>query len=231
MVIRQLAARTMGLNVKLHKGKILANLPESQSGNIIDRMFIRSLNESVRRPFKVDSESLDKRVIVLVQLPEGVFEVIANRKRLFSSTTYIFVLWMVGTSMILFGVAVIFMRNQVRPIRRLAAAADAFGKGRDAPRFKPGSHGGASGGICLHFYAGSHPAPNNAADGNASWCVTRPPDSITRMKLQLEMAKSSKDTEDLKRDIVEMEHMLDRYLAFARGEGDELPNRQTSRVC
>ena len=54
---------------------------------------------------------------------------------------------------------------------------------------------------------------------------------ITRMKLQLEMAKSSKDTEDLKRDIVEMEHMLDGYLAFARGEGDELPNRQTSRVC
>ena len=79
MAIRQLAARTMGLSVKLEKGKILSNLPEGQSGNIIDRMFIRSLSESVRRPFKVDSESLYKRVIVLVQLPEGVFEVTAKQ--------------------------------------------------------------------------------------------------------------------------------------------------------
>ena len=218
MVIRQLAARTMGLNVKLHKGKILANLPESQSGNIIDRMFIRSLNESVRRPFKVDSESLDKRVIVLVQLPEGVFEVIANRKRLFSSTTYIFVLWMVGTSMILFGVAVIFMRNQVRPIRRLAAAADAFGKGRDAPRFKPEGatevRQAASAFISMRDRIQRQITQRTEMLAGVSHDLRTP---ITRMKLQLEMAKSSKDTEDLKRDIVEMEHMLDGYLAFARG--------------
>ena len=224
MVIRQLAARTMGLNVKLHKGKILANLPESQSGNIIDRMFIRSLNESVRRPFKVDSESLNKRVIVLVQLPEGVFEVIANRKRLFSSTTYIFVLWMVGTSMILFGVAVIFMRNQVRPIRRLAAAADAFGKGRDAPRFKPEGatevRQAASAFISMRDRIQRQITQRTEMLAGVSHDLRTP---LTRMKLQLEMAKDSDDTEDLKRDIVEMEHMLEGYLAFARGEGDELP--------
>ena len=225
-VIRQLAARTMGLNVKLHKGKILANLPESQSGNIIDRMFIRSLNESVRRPFKVDSESLNKRVIVLVQLPEGVFEVIANRKRLFSSTTYIFVLWMVGTSMILFGVAVIFMRNQVRPIRRLAAAADAFGKGRDAPRFKPEGatevRQAASAFISMRDRIQRQITQRTEMLAGVSHDLRTP---LTRMKLQLEMAKDSDDTEDLKRDIVEMEHMLEGYLAFARGEGDDESRR------
>ena len=224
IAIRQLAARTMGLNVKLDKGKILANLPEDQSGNIIDRMFIRSLSESVRRPFKVDSESLDKRVIVLVQLPEGVFEVIANRKRLFSSTTYIFVLWMVGTSMILFGVAVIFMRNQVRPIRRLAAAADEFGKGRDAPRFKPEGatevRQAASAFISMRDRIQRQITQRTEMLAGVSHDLRTP---LTRMKLQLEMAQNPDDMEDLKRDIVEMEHMLEGYLAFARGEGDELP--------
>ena len=224
IAIRQLAARTMGLNVKLDKGKILANLPEDQSGNIIDRMFIRSLSESVRRPFKVDSESLEKRVIVLVQLPEGVFEVIANRKRLFSSTTYIFVLWMVGTSMILFGVAVIFMRNQVRPIRRLAAAADEFGKGRDAPRFKPEGatevRQAASAFISMRDRIQRQITQRTEMLAGVSHDLRTP---LTRMKLQLEMAQNPDDMEDLKRDIVEMEHMLEGYLAFARGEGDELP--------
>ena len=224
MAIRQLAARTMGLSVKLDKGKILANLPEDQSGNIIDRMFIRSLSESVRRPFKVDSESLDKRVIVLVQLPEGVFEVIANRKRLFSSTTYIFVLWMVGTSMILFGVAVIFMRNQVRPIRRLAAAADAFGKGRHAPRFKPEGatevRQAASAFISMRDRIQRQITQRTEMLAGVSHDLRTP---LTRMMLQLEMAQKPDDMEDLKRDIVEMEHMLEGYLAFARGEGDELP--------
>ena len=134
--IRELAARNMGLVVTLEKNKILANISENQTTSIVDRMFIRSLKKSVPRPFKVDSKSLDKHLIVSIQLPEGVFEVILNRKRLFSSTTYIFVLWMVGTSMILFGVATIFMRNQVKPIRRLAVAADELGKGRDAPNLK-----------------------------------------------------------------------------------------------
>ena len=224
VAIRQLAARTMGLRVKLDKGKILANLPEDQSGNIIDRMFIRSLSESVRRPFKVDSESLDKRVIVLVQLPEGVFEVIANRKRLFSSTTYIFVLWMVGTSMILFGVAVIFMRNQVRPIRRLAAAADAFGKGRHAPRFKPEGatevRQAASAFISMRDRIQRQITQRTEMLAGVSHDLRTP---LTRMMLQLEMAQKPDDMEDLKRDIVEMEHMLEGYLAFARGEGDELP--------
>ena len=57
------------------------------------------------------------------------------RRRLFSSTTYVFILWMVGTSLVLLSVATVFMRSQVRPIRRLAEAADDFGKGRDVDEF------------------------------------------------------------------------------------------------
>ena len=79
---------------------------------------------------------------------------VSNRKRIFSTTTYVFVIWMVGTAMILFGVATAFMRNQVRPIRRLALAADDFGKGRDSPRFKPeGASEVRQSGLSFYFYA------------------------------------------------------------------------------
>ena len=219
--IRELAARNMSLVVNLEYNQILANVQEEQSGGIVDKMFIRSLRESVKRPFKVDSESLNKHVIVTIQLPEGVFEVIVNRKRLFSSTTYIFVIWMVGTSMILFGVATLFMRNQVRPIRRLAAAADEFGKGRDAPRFKPEGarevRQASLAFISMRDRIQRQITQRTDMLAGVSHDLRTP---LTRMKLQLELAKDNSDTDSLKEDIAEMEHMLEGYLAFARGEGD-----------
>ena len=60
-----------------------------------------------------------------------------NKKRIYSSTTYIFILWMIGSSIILFIVALIFLRNQIKPIRRLAIVVDRFGKGKDVKNFKP----------------------------------------------------------------------------------------------
>src|SRR3546814_18329737 len=72
-----------------------------------------------------------------VKLPEGVLRARVTDERLFSSTTYIFIFWTIGSSVLLFGIAVIFMRNQVKPIRRLAYAADSFGKGQEVREFKP----------------------------------------------------------------------------------------------
>ena len=81
--------------------------------------------------FQIDTLTLGGKVGVWVQLPDGVMEVRVPRKRLFSDTTYIFIAWMIGSSTVLFAVATFFMRNQLRPIRRLATAADSFGKGID----------------------------------------------------------------------------------------------------
>ena len=222
--IRELAANNMGLVVTLEKNKILANVPEKKSVSIVDKMFVRSLKNSVQRPFKIDNKSLDNHLIVSIQLQEGVFEVILNRKRLFSSTTYIFVLWMVGTSMILFGVATIFMRNQVKPIRRLAAAADELGKGRDAPNFKPEGareiRQAAAAFIAMRDRIQRQITQRTDMLAGVSHDLRTP---LTRMKLQLEMVKDSSDTAALKDDVAEMEHMVEGYLAFARGEGFETP--------
>ena len=222
--ITELAAQNMGLLITLNKDEILKQVSNEQTGGMTDRIFIRVLAEAVRMPFHVDSTSIEKDVVVNIQLPTGIFRIIVNRKRLFSSTTYIFVLWMVGTSMILFGLATIFMRNQVKPIRRLAKAADEFGKGRDTPGFKPEGAKevrlASSAFISMRDRIERQMAQRTDMLSGVSHDLRTP---LTRMKLQLEMVDEGSDVLALKNDIVEMEHMLEGYLAFARGEGDEIP--------
>ncbi|MDP6121612.1 MAG: ATP-binding protein, partial [Rhodospirillales bacterium] len=149
---------------------------------------------------------------------------VTPRKRLFSSTTFIFVLWMVGTSMILFGVATIFMRNQVKPIRRLALAADDFGKGREVPSFKPEGAAevrrAASAFIAMRARIQRQITQRTETLAGVSHDLRTP---LTRMKLQLELLGEGEGLGALKGDVVEMERMLEGYLAFARGEGGEAP--------
>ena len=127
----------MALTTRIHPDDILPNEPP-RAKDLMEEMLIHALRERVQKPFQIDTESLDRYVIVKVQLSNGVAEFITSRKRLFSSTVYVFVLWMIGTLADPVRVsATIFMRNQVKPIRRLAIAADNFGKGREVARFKP----------------------------------------------------------------------------------------------
>ena len=219
-----MAAQTMGLNINMRPGEILANAPAKVPSGFIESVLFEALDDVVTRPFVIDMEAVDRHVLVSIQLQDGVLDITANRKRLFSSTTYVFVMWMVGTSLILFAVAIMFMRNQVRPIRRLATAADSFGKGRDAPNFKPEGAAevrrAASAFIAMRDRIQRNIAQRTDMLSSVSHDLRTP---LTRMKLQLAMLKDSQAAEDLKEDVSEMEHMLEGYLAFARGEGDEAP--------
>ena len=76
-------------------------------------------------------------VEIRIQLDDAVMRVFAQRSAAYASNSQIFLFWMVGTSSILLIVAVLFLRNQIRPILRLADAAESFGKGREAPNFRP----------------------------------------------------------------------------------------------
>ena len=95
----------------------------SRATNILGPMdddLAAALRERFGTPFIADWTSDRHRVLIRLQLPEGVLHVDAPRKRLYAGTIYIFVLWIVGMAMLLFGIAALFMRNQVRAIRRLA---------------------------------------------------------------------------------------------------------------
>ncbi|MCG8400295.1 MAG: HAMP domain-containing protein, partial [Firmicutes bacterium] len=218
-----IAAGNMGLSARLKRDEILPNEPSHGEGQM-EQMLIRALRERVGKPFHIDTATLEKYVVVKVQLTDGILEVITPRKRLFSSTVYVFVLWMVGTSLILFGVATIFMRNQVKPIRRLAIAADNLGKGREVARFKPEGakevRQAASAFLAMRERILRQIGQRTEMLAGVSHDLRTP---LTRMRLQLEMAGTGDGIEEMKTDVAEMEHMLESYLAFARGEGTEPP--------
>jgi two-component system osmolarity sensor histidine kinase EnvZ len=220
-----LAAVNMGLGLSFRDGAILPNMaPERMIEG--DEILLRTLTDSLRRPFTFELTGENGDIAIHVQLPDGVLDVLAPRKRLYTSTTYIFVMWMVGSSLVLFGVAMIFMRNQVRPIRRLAIAADALGKGRDVPTFKlQGATEVRQAATAFNLMRDRllrQISQRTEMLAGVSHDLRTP---LTRMKLQLAMLKDGPDVAELKADVVEMETMIDGYLAFARGEGPEEPVR------
>ena len=221
--ISQMASRHMEFRLEFNSDRILENKLAEPDG-LLEETLAASLKSFVAKPFTVDTISLDRYVIIDVQLASGVLRVTTTRKRLFSSTTYVFVIWMVGTSLILFAVAMMFMRNQVKPIRRLANAADDFGKGRDLSDFKlEGAtevRQAASAFIDMRDRIQRQINQRTDMLSGVSHDLRTP---LTRMKLQLEMSPGEDSAVALKGDIAEMERMLEGYLAFARGEGGETP--------
>ena len=117
-----LAGGSMEMFVTFLPSAILSN-KAAKPDNDLEDMLDRAMQSFIVKPYRIDSDSSDRNVIIDIQLADGVMRVTTTRKRLFSTTVYVFVIWMVGTSLILFGVATIFMRNQVKPIRQLAEAA------------------------------------------------------------------------------------------------------------
>lgn len=218
----KLAINRMNMPTEFREGAILDNSSPIVSGHIPDPFFLSALNERVGLPYRIIAPSDEKNLTVEVQLSSGVLAMTALRKRLFSSTTYVFVLWMVGSSLLLFGVAIIFLRNQVRPIRKLAIAADAFGKRQDVEKFKPEGarevRQAAAAFLVMKNRIERQIDQRTSMLAGVSHDLRTP---LTRMKLQLSMMEKTEDVTDLLSDIQDMDHMLDGYLAFARGEGGE----------
>jgi len=183
-----------------------------------------ALRERIGLPFDTDWQSDPRSVIIRVQLPDGVLHVEAPRKRLFSGTLYLFVIWLVGSSALLFGVAAIFMKNQVRAIRRLAAAAEAFGMGRDLGPMKPeGAAEARQAGMAFNRMQERirrFVAQRTELLAGISHDLRTP---LTRMRLGLAMLpqEAQEDAAALTQDVEEMERLIAAYLSFARGEGIE----------
>ena len=218
----QRARRNQGMEAVFRPGAALPETPPPRAFHPVDRMLARVLPETFARPFRFDARSARERVSVYVGLPEGVLRVTVSRKRLFSSTIYIFVGWMVGASIVLCAIAVFFLRGQVRPIRRLAEAADSFGRGAPAVEFRPRGarevRQAARAFLRMRERIERHIAQRTEMLAGVSHDLRTP---LTRMKLQLAMAGDDETTRGLKADVADMERMVEEYLAFARGEGGE----------
>ena len=206
--------------------RILENdkIPEGKKNyfGALDKTLRRVLPEQISEPFSFDTSKGDT-VTIWVQLKEDVLEVRVPRKRLFSSTTYVFLAWMVGTSLILLTIAVYFLRRQIHPIRRLAQAADSFGKAMQVISFKPEGarevRQAANAFLLMRERIRRQITQRTEMLAGVSHDLRTP---LTRMKLQLAMLPESDYSAGLRNDVLEMEKMVDGYLAFARGEGSEV---------
>ncbi|MBI1778368.1 MAG: HAMP domain-containing protein [Proteobacteria bacterium] len=222
--IYESASRYLDMQITFQPGAILPNAEPNPSPSLLETQLTNALSERVRRPFQVDVTSLPRDIGVRVQLPDGVFDVTTGRKRLTSSTGYLVIMWMVGTSLVTLAVATAFMRRQIRPIFRLAHAADSFGRGIDVPDFKPEGatevRQAARAFLLMRERIRRQISQRTEMLAGVSHDLRTP---ITRMKLQLAMMPAGVEAEGLKTDLDDMERMVDGYLAFVRGEGSEAP--------
>jgi len=195
--------------------------PSPATGRLVEDQLTQAIQGRLNLPFHIDLLD-DGGAAVKVQLSDGVLSVDVPRNRLYSSTTYIFVMWMLGSSLVLLVVATIFLRNQVKSLRRLAEAADSFGKGRPVPSFK------VEGAVEIRRAAIAFMTMRDRLQrqirqrtqmlAGVSHDLRTP---LTRMKLALELLGNDPAVTELKSDVAEMEHMVHGYLDFARGEGTE----------
>jgi two-component system osmolarity sensor histidine kinase EnvZ len=158
---------------------------------------------------------------VYVDTALGVLKVEIPQRRLESATALVFLLWMSGSAIFFFAIATLFLRNQIRPIRRLSEAAERFGKGQEAPGFKP--EGATEVRRAAHAFMLMRERIKRQIRQRTEMLAGVSHDlrtPLTRMKLQLALMRA-KGIEELQEDVHEMERMVEGYLAFARGEGDE----------
>lgn len=223
--LRALAARQLDYRITLLPGQHLPPF-NGKYTSTIDRALDEILEQRIGKDRNFRSVRQGDAFDIQIDVQDGVLDVRVPRDRITVSKPDTFIAWLFGSSLILIGIAVLFLRNQVRPIERLARAAEAFGKGRAVPDFK--AYGAvevrraATAFITMRERIERHVTQRTEMLAGVSHDLKTP---LTRLRLALAMMGDDVDVQSMLGDITEMEHMLDDYLAFARGEGGEEAQR------
>jgi len=216
------AQDSMSLSVALSPVRTLPQRRPASLFGALDRSLDRALSERLEVPYWFDTTRFPGYVDIRVLVNGEVMRIIAPADRAYATQGHIFVLWMTVATLLLTAIAILFIRNQVRAIERLADAAEAFGKGGEVVEFKPYGarevRRAASAFLAMKSRILRHIEQRTAMLASVSHDLRTP---LTRLKLELALADPSKRVEAMKTDLAEMEHMIDEYLAFARGEGGE----------
>ena len=188
----------------------------------LDRTFSREITQQIGKPFWIDTVGRSNLVEIRIQLDSHVLRVFARRRQIYASNSLIFISWMVGTSVVLLAIAIIFLRNQIRPILQLASAVDDFGKGRAVPDFRPrGAREVRRATVAFHDMRTRVERQIEQRTAMLAGVSHDLRTILTRFRLQLALIEDSADVDALKKDVDDMNRMLEGYLAFARGDSGE----------
>ena len=220
--LERIAGDRLGLDVEMLPPGPLPPPAPKPFFSILDGTLSRELRRQIGRPFWIDTVGKSNIVEIRVQLDKGVLRVLTRRSQAYASNSHIFLMWMVGTSLVLLGIAVLFLRNQIRPILRLAQAAESFGKGREI-EFRP--RGAREVRQAGHAFIEMRRRIERAIEQRTAMLNGVSHDLrtiLTRFKLSLAlMDEDAPEIDALKKDVDEMSRMLEAYLAFARGDAGE----------
>ena len=209
------------INIKYEKEKILPTKLEERWFSPIDRSLRREL-KSKNLDFWFDTTSYKQLVDLKIGYKKGYFQFFIPRERLTSASARIFALWITVPAILMITIAIIFLKNQTRPIIKLAQASERFGRGEDIEEFRP------SGALEIRK-AGyefdkmrkriiRHLNQRSEMLSGISHDLRTP---LTRIKLQLAFIKDKDISKKLSDDVNEMEKMLSEYLKFASSGAKE----------
>ena len=217
------ADEDLGLRVKIVPHEELPQARSKPFFDLLDSTLSDEITRQIGRPFWIDTVGASNYVDIRVKLDDAVMHVLARRSQTYASNSQIFLWWMIGTSLVLLTVAILFLRNQIKPILRLADAAESFGKGRPvSPDFRPRGarevRQAAQAFIEMRDRIERHVEQRTTMLAGVSHDLRT---VLTRFKLQLAMFEDSPEMEAMRTDVDEMQAMLEDYMAFAKGDSGE----------
>ncbi|MBN9042697.1 MAG: two-component sensor histidine kinase [Rhizobiales bacterium 62-47] len=221
-LLRRIAQQRLGLVVDFLPAGDMPPPGPKPFFSLLDQSLSVQIGRQISRPFWIDTVGRSSLVEIRIQLDDAVMRVFAQRSAAYASNSDIFFLWMVGTSTILLIVAVLFLRNQIKPIVRLADAAESFGKGREAPNFRP--RGAREVRRAAQAFLEMKGRVERSIEQRTAMLAGVSHDLrtiLTRFKLELALIGDSPEVDGMRKDVDEMAAMLEAYLAFARGDSGE----------
>ena len=214
----QIAKKDFKMDVIYKKDTDLNPLSFRPQRGILPRRLQQSLEE-LERPFFYDLSNLEKGAAIAIQLNNDLLIISVHKDRLYNESAFVFLLWMFFASLILLLLSYLFMKGQIRPLKRLAIIAETLGRGLDAPELK------VSGSLEIRQTTNAFNQMRTRIKrfikqrtdmlAGVSHDLRTP---LTRMKLQLSLMKDDDAKKELEYDIKEMTAMLNSYVSFVRGE-------------
>ncbi len=220
-IVTDLYNKNFSFTVRFLKNEKLPDIKVERWFSPMDRTLRRELKPKINR-YWFNTMAYEEIVDLRIKFRDGVLQIFFPKERIQTSSVRIFALWITLPAILMITIAIIFLKNQTRPITKLAEASEKFGRGEDIEEFRPsGALEIRKAGLEFDKMRNRilrHLNQRSEMLSGISHDLRTP---LTRIKLQLTMIKDKNLSKRLSEDIDEMEKMLSEYLQFASSGAKE----------